>query len=207
MATGTARLLFTAAVLLISSSYSSYSSYSSSSSSSSSSVVAEALASQTQSWGTKAWNWGYASGGAHDAAALIRRKLDTAERRREWLQTLVFEGNDADRPDLEEIKLCFALRCQRAFSQRMIGGYSGVYDALTEGAYEDGGSSGPGKFWADLEEELPSVGVPLPFDSRLVAMSMGLDDGDEAESLSEDRQHCVLAAAVLMQMGLIERGL
>ena len=56
---------------------------------------------------------------------------------------------------------------------------------------------------ADLEEELPSVGVPLPFDARLVAMSMGLDGG----SPCEDRRHRVLAAAVLMQMGLVERGL
>ena len=108
---------------------------------------------------------------------------------------------------MEEIKLCFALRCQRAFSQRMIGGYASVYDALTEGSYEDGGSSGPGRFWTDLEEKLPSVGVPLPFDARLVAMSMGLEDGNEAKNLCEDRQHRVLAAAVLMQMGLVERGL
>ena len=54
-----------------------------------------------------------------------------------------------------------------------------------------------------MEEELPSVGVPLPFDARLVAMSMGLDGG----SPCEDRRHRVLAAAVLMQMGLVERGL
>jgi hypothetical protein len=165
--------------------------------------MAEALASQRRTWGSKAWNWGYANGDAHDAAALLRRKLDTAERRRAWLQTLVSEENDEDRPDLEEIKLCFALRCQRAFSQRTIGGYAGVYDALTEGSYEDGGSSGPGRFWTDLEEELPSVGVPLPFDARLVAISMGLDGGNPCE----DRQHRVLAAAVLMQMGLVERGL
>ena len=59
----------------------------------------------------------------------------------------------------------------------------------------------------DLEEKLPSVGVPLPFDARLVAMSMGLEDGNEAKNLCEDRQHRVLAAAVLMQIGLVERGL
>ena len=37
----------------------------------------------SKSWGTRDWNWGYASGGAHDAAAVLRARLSKGEAREE----------------------------------------------------------------------------------------------------------------------------
>ena len=176
-----------------------------------------------QTWGTKAWNWGYASGGAHDAAALLRRKLSTEDSRRAWLGALVSAADDDHKePDLEEIKLCFALRCQRAFSQRLIGGFAPVYDSLTAGRYE-GDDSNAARFWQDLEEQLPSVGVSLPLDTDAATAAVaaavavaatdeegGRGGGGGAEkggSEEEERRQRALVAVVLLQMGLLERGL
>lgn len=38
-------------------------------------------------WLSPSWNWGYAVGDAHDAAARVRAKLSTPDARRQWLDS------------------------------------------------------------------------------------------------------------------------
>ena len=60
-------------------------------------------------WSNPEWNWGYANGLAHDYAAKLRRKLDTIEKREDFCKSVL-----ENKEDVEDIKLCLALRFQRA---------------------------------------------------------------------------------------------
>ena len=101
-----------------------------------SSVLAALLATAsalqpTKMWGTAAWNWGYAQGAAHDAAAELRSALSTEDARREYLIALR-NGRISE----ASAKLCFALTCQRTRTG-LPAPFNDAYSALVRGEYEN----------------------------------------------------------------------
>jgi hypothetical protein len=136
------------------------------------------MAAESKSWGTREWNWGYASGGAHDAAAVLRARLSKGGAREEvrwpppplllltprtpgfpgWIdqrntvKMLIFSWFHAlasltilphfalpqwlgemvagESIPWEEVKLCLALKWQRAARERRDGGPGGYADVL-----------------------------------------------------------------------------
>ena len=82
-------------------------------------------------WGTAQWNWGYAQGAAHDAAAELRSALSTEDARRDYLIAL-----RTGRVSEASAKLCFALTCQRSGSA-LPAPFNDAYSALVRGEYEN----------------------------------------------------------------------
>ena len=81
-------------------------------------------------WGTAQWNWGYAQGAAHDAAAELRSALSTEDARREYLIALR-NGRISE----ASAKLCFALTCQRSGSALPLP-FNNAYSSLVRGGFE-----------------------------------------------------------------------
>jgi hypothetical protein len=77
-------------------------------------------------WADPDWNWGYAAGKAHDSAAVLRRALSSADNRQKWVTALL---ND-EKMDWEVVKLCLALKWQKAAREGRDGGKGGYGDVL-----------------------------------------------------------------------------
>merc|ERR1719271_10481 len=93
-------------------------------------ATASALQPTNKMWGTAAWNWGYAQGAAHDAAAELRSALSTEDARRDYLIALR-NGRITEASS----KLCFALTCQRSRTG-LPAPFNDAYSALVRGEYE-----------------------------------------------------------------------
>ena len=77
-------------------------------------------------WADPDWKWGYAAGKAHDSAAVLRRALSSADNRQKWVTALL---ND-EKMDWEVVKLCLALKWQKAAREGRDGGKGGYGDVL-----------------------------------------------------------------------------
>jgi len=88
------------------------------------------------SWGTSEWNWGYASGTAHDEAAKLRPTLDTGAKRETFLKTV--ESGETSSAD---IKLCFGLTWQQATRREGGAQWVAPYAALVAGEFEHSGEN------------------------------------------------------------------
>ena len=64
------------------------------------------------------WNWGSSYGTGHDAAMAIRQSLGTANRRKEFLKSLV---ENSEKVSVDDVKLALALRFQRASHEGIVG--------------------------------------------------------------------------------------
>lgn len=136
-------------------------------------------------WGTREWNWGFANGLAHDEAFKLRSRLSSPANREAWLKS-VGDGEI----DQEEVKLCLALKWQRAGHERRAGGYLEVMDRLASGEFEN--ANGLDDFCGALKRALPSIGA---------------SSGDEASLESGDQRLNALAVTILLNMNFLERGL
>jgi len=79
------------------------------------------------SWADPEWKWGYGGGKAHDAAFVLRSALETEDSRSEWVVALL---NDDQNPEWEVVKLCLALKWQKAAREGRDGGTGGYGDIL-----------------------------------------------------------------------------
>lgn len=107
-------------------------------------------------WGSPTWNWGYAVGDAHDAAAVLRQRLQSQPLRAAWLQQMVVAPAEVP---WEDVKLALALLWQRASRERRDGGPGGWSDVmwnLVDAKYE-GGLEQDRKFVVDMEARLPQA--------------------------------------------------
>eukprot|EP00613_Pedinella_sp_CCMP2098_P008977 CAMPEP_0171654656 /NCGR_PEP_ID=MMETSP0990-20121206/40367_1 /TAXON_ID=483369 /ORGANISM="non described non described, Strain CCMP2098" /LENGTH=158 /DNA_ID=CAMNT_0012234483 /DNA_START=99 /DNA_END=575 /DNA_ORIENTATION=+ len=147
-------------------------------------------------WGTREWNWGYASGRAHDEAFAMRSRLSSPDQRREWLQECV---NDS--LGLEEVKLCLALRWQRSGHEGKAGDFSRVMESMSQGKFE---GTGAPTLLPTLTKAMPSVGLDSEID--VTAVFTKNDFSVPAASALEENIN-VISVAILLQMGFLGRGL
>jgi hypothetical protein len=90
-----------------------------------------ARAASGASWGSSVWNWGSASGTAHDAAGPLRARLRTEAARAAFVADAASGAEEA-----LAVELALALAWQRASRSGLDAQTKAVYARLTAGAYE-----------------------------------------------------------------------
>ena len=151
----------------------------------------------TSGWGSRSWNWGSAIGKAHDAAFEMRNRLSTLDDRRVWLNECA-----SDSLDVEEIKLCLALRWQRSGHERTAGDYSQIMEAMARGNFE-GDDRAPTLLPA-LVEAMPSIGLK---DERAMLEILETNQLSVHTKQGPQETISIVAAAILLKMGFLDKGL
>ncbi|CAJ1418681.1 unnamed protein product [Effrenium voratum] len=106
-------------------------------------------------WADPGWNWGSASGTAHDEAMALRSRLRSKVQRQTWLDRLE-EGE----LDAEELKLALGLRIQHAARANADGNGRGWQLMQDMAAVKYEGPDGPQLLKEDLDQLADALRVP-----------------------------------------------
>lgn len=135
------------------------------------------LSMQRHDWTSPTWGWGYANGDAHDAAALLRRRLRDSNDRRNFLS----DSNTA--PD--ELILALMLAIQRRGPRGGAGEFWDIYIAIAEGSFGSCNPPNP-ELTTAIQEVLLRADPPPPSspDGALLA-SLEYSSDDESSVLKK----------------------
>eukprot|EP00596_Hydrurales_sp_CCMP1899_P009351 CAMPEP_0119041864 /NCGR_PEP_ID=MMETSP1177-20130426/14015_1 /TAXON_ID=2985 /ORGANISM="Ochromonas sp, Strain CCMP1899" /LENGTH=156 /DNA_ID=CAMNT_0007008237 /DNA_START=167 /DNA_END=637 /DNA_ORIENTATION=- len=145
------------------------------------------------------WNWGSSMGTGHDAAMLLRNRLDSADKRDQFIVGII---NGSKEFNLEDIKLALALRFQCAARESIAGGREGyeIMEKMAKRKYENGNGDTKGEDL--LQTDLEALLTILPADKNwnFFVMVAGLEPGGNGEVLHQR------AAQVLTSMKFSKNG-
>ena len=135
------------------------------------------------SWGSPEWQWGSASGAAHDAALKLRDELGKPHRRSAFV-TYAKNGS----ADVVDLKLALALTCQSA--------RNGGYDA-------------PDGRWEALMEEMAAVKYESDNVIDLAGLATACNERLAAPLDAEVVQSnpCAPVAAALVELEFVKKGM
>jgi hypothetical protein len=145
------------------------------------------------SWASSEWNWGYASGTAHDCAKICRRKYSSVQSRQQLLNSLMERSCPCT---YEEIKLILALQCQR---QRQLGDVIQNMVQATRYESNDDDVRGSQQLALDLQERFSKLQPNSEDMQQMIALSM------EQKNREDTLQPCI--ALVLKSLNFIEIGM
>jgi hypothetical protein len=122
------------------------------------------------------WNWGSSMGTGHDAAMKLRNRLDSADKRDQFIVGIINGKADFN---LEDVKLALALRFQNAARESIAGGREGyeIMEKMANRKYENGNGDTKGEdlLLTDLEA-LISI-LPEDKNWNFFIMVAGLEPG------------------------------
>lgn len=136
-------------------------------------------------WASADWNWGYASGSAHDAAGELRGRLSSPPARRAWLVDVLAGGI----VPWDETQLALALLWQRATREGRDAGFGEVLARMAAGEFES--PAGQESLLEEIERVSMGLGLPEGLDAELAEELMG---GGRVSFEARRRETAVLTA-------------
>mmetsp|Transcript_28986 Transcript_28986/g.69162 ORF Transcript_28986/g.69162 Transcript_28986/m.69162 type:complete len:226 (+) Transcript_28986:3-680(+) len=142
-------------------------------------------------WADPDWKWGYGNGKAHNAAYDLRRGLSSESSRSKWMETLLSD----EKLGWDDVKLCLALKWQRAAREGRDGGRGGfgdVMEMMRKCKYE-GSDANDDRLVQDMSSRL--------------AMLPGAESSVASGLPGREGQRRTVAARVLDRMDFVRIGL
>jgi len=119
----------------------------------------------SMTWASPNWRWGYTIGDAHDAAKEMREKLAGRDDRMVFLERLAVDDGDLMSVDVEQMKLCLALRFQRIKQKKFGEEALAIMQSMAECKYES--KEGENELKNDLLELISATGWDVDKNSSL----------------------------------------